>query len=112
MKIFFKLPAEGRQLAFHQIVWKDGYAGCQRAQGLVFRLIPPDHHLANWHDDYQEMLGRMFFGAASTFEKIIRVVGEFERLFNRQPIALPAAATENATGTCAFTVPISFLGFR
>lgn len=62
--------------------------------------IPPEHHLANWHDGYQEMLGPMFFGAVPTFEEILRVVGEFEqlfKLFNRQPIALPAAATENAT---------------
>jgi hypothetical protein len=47
------------------------------------RLLPPSHHLDAWRKDYQEMRGPMFFGEFPTFEEILRVVGEFERRFNK-----------------------------
>jgi len=53
----------------------------------AFHLIPPEHHLANWRDDYQEMLGPMFFGEVPAFEEILRVVGEFEKHFNERSTA-------------------------
>jgi hypothetical protein len=80
----FRRVAEHREI-FFRLAWVD-YSTHKPG---AFRLIPPEHHLANWRDDYQEMLGPMFFGAVPTFEEILRVVGEFEQLFNRQPTSLP-----------------------
>lgn len=47
-----------------------------------FRLVPRPAQLPAWETDYQAMLGPMFFGHAPTFEEILVVVGEFEKVFN------------------------------
>jgi hypothetical protein len=47
-----------------------------------FRLVPPPAQLPAWETDYQAMRGPMFFGHAPTFEEILVVVGEFEKVFN------------------------------
>jgi hypothetical protein len=47
-----------------------------------FRLVPRPAQLPAWKADYQAMLGPMFFGHAPTFEEILVVVGEFEKVFN------------------------------
>lgn len=48
----------------------------------TFHLSPPVDHLAKWRDDYRQMLGPMFFGETPSFEDLMTVVTEFERLFN------------------------------
>lgn len=53
----------------------------------TFRLVPPENHFANWRDDYKAMLGPMFFGEVPAFDEILRVVREFEAVFNQQPPA-------------------------
>ena len=40
-------------------------------------LTEPVSGHEDWCDDYQEMLGPMFFGEVPAFEEILRVVGEF-----------------------------------
>ncbi len=81
-----------RRVAEHrEIFFRLGWVDYSTHRPGTFRLIPPEQHLGNWRDDYQEMLGPMFFGEVPTFEEILRVVGEFEQLFNRQPIPLPPA---------------------
>ena len=47
-----------------------------------FRLVPRPAQLPAWETDYQAMLGPMFFGHAPSFEEILVVVGEFEKVFN------------------------------
>jgi hypothetical protein len=39
--------------------------------------------MAAWKQDYQTMREDMFFGTVPSFDEIIRVVGDFERRFNR-----------------------------
>jgi hypothetical protein len=48
----------------------------------ALRLIPMEHQIPEWRQDYQTMLGEMFFGEVPKFDDILRVVGEFQRAFN------------------------------
>jgi len=81
-----------RRVAEHrEIFFRLGWVDYSTHRPGTFRLIPPEQHLGNWRDDYQEMLGPMFFGEVPTFEEILRVVGEFEQLFNRQTMPPPPA---------------------
>lgn len=73
----FDRVAEHRQIFFRQN-WVD-YTTFHRG---MLRLLPPDHQLAEWEQDYNAMRGEMFFGEVPTFAEVLRVVGEFERQFN------------------------------
>jgi hypothetical protein len=75
----FQRVAEHREIFFSH-TWVD-YSTHRPG---TFRLLPPDHHLANWRADYQQMLGPMFFGKVPTFDEILVVVGGFEKKFNQQ----------------------------
>lgn len=48
------------------------------------RLLPGEHALAPWRQDYEKMRNVYFFGEPPTFAEILRVVGEFEKQFNQQ----------------------------
>jgi hypothetical protein len=73
----FQRVAEHREIFFRH-TWVD-YTTHRPG---TFRLLPPEHHLANWRADYEQMLGPMFFGEVPTFDAILKVVGKFEREFN------------------------------
>jgi Nucleotidyl transferase AbiEii toxin, Type IV TA system len=78
MTLFHRV-AEHREI-FFRLSWVD-YTTHRPG---TFRLVPPDHHLRDWRNDYQDMLGSMFFGKTPTFDQILAVVGKFERQFNQQ----------------------------
>jgi predicted nucleotidyltransferase component of viral defense system len=74
----FERVAEHREI-FFRYSWVD-YSTHKPG---TFRLLPPDAHLAEWQDDYQAMLGPMFFGEVPDFAEILRAAGEFETTFNK-----------------------------
>jgi hypothetical protein len=76
-KALFKRVAEHREV-FFRYSWVD-YSTHRPG---TFRLTPPADNLANWRDDYREMLGPMFFGETPSFEDLITAAAEFERIFN------------------------------
>ncbi|MDR3412345.1 MAG: nucleotidyl transferase AbiEii/AbiGii toxin family protein [Formivibrio sp.] len=47
------------------------------------RLIPLPEQLPAWKRDYQSMSEAMFFGEVPAFDEILRVVGDFEKRFNK-----------------------------
>lgn len=49
----------------------------------ALRIVPLSDQRAAWKQDYQTMREDMFFGKVPTFEEVLRVVGDFERLFNK-----------------------------
>jgi len=55
----FQRVAEHREI-FFRYSWVD-YSTHKPG---TFRLVPPNEHLPNWREDYQAMLGPMFFGGA------------------------------------------------
>ncbi len=73
----FQRVAEHRELFF-------GYAWVDYSTHKpgTFRLSPPAHHRSDWHLDYQNMLGPMFFGDTPTFEQMMTAAAEFEKVFN------------------------------
>ena len=73
----FERVAEHREI-FFRFSWVD-YSTHKPGS---FRLVPPESHVANWRDDYQAMLGPMFFGEVPGFDEILRAADEFERQFN------------------------------
>ena len=73
----FQRVAEHREI-FLRFSWVD-YSTHEPG---TFRLVPPENHVANWRDDYQAMLGPMFFGEVPGFDEILRAADEFERQFN------------------------------
>ncbi len=58
-----------------------GYSTHRRA---TFRLVPLEHQLAGWREDYKAMLGPMFFGEEPTFDQILAEVSQLEKEFNRE----------------------------
>jgi hypothetical protein len=48
----------------------------------TFRLAPPESQLADWRNDYQRMLGPMFFGDVPSFNEMIAAAELFARRFN------------------------------
>jgi len=73
----FQRVAEHREL-FFRFSWVD-YTTHKPG---TFRLSPPEAQRANWHADYQAMLGPMFFGTTPTFEEMMNAAAAFERMFN------------------------------
>ena len=49
----------------------------------ALRLIPLPDQLTAWKQDYQSMSEAMFFGEVPAFDDILRVVGDFEKRFNK-----------------------------
>jgi len=49
----------------------------------ALRIIPLPDQMAAWKQDYQTMREDMFFGTVPSFDEIIRVMGDFEKRFNR-----------------------------
>ncbi len=49
----------------------------------ALRIIPLPDQMAEWKQDYQTMREDMFFGTVPSFDEIIRVMGDFEKRFNR-----------------------------
>ena len=74
----FERVAAHRQ-AFFGYSWMD----YQTLRPGFLRLIPLPDQLAAWRGDYREMKKEMFFGEVPDFEEILRVVGDFEKEFNR-----------------------------
>jgi len=73
----FQRVAEHREI-FFRYSWVD-YSTHKPG---TFRLVPPEEHLPNWREDYQAMLGPMFFGDTPTFEEMMLSTAEFEKTFN------------------------------
>lgn len=73
----FQRVVEHREI-FFRFSWVD-YATHKAG---TFRLTPPDSHLPAWREDYQAMLGAMFFGPTPTFDEMMAVVADFEHTFN------------------------------
>lgn len=73
----FRRVAEHREI-FFRYSWVD-YSTHKPGS---FRLVPPEVHLADWRDDYEQMLGPMFFGDTPTFDQMIAAAAEFEKKFN------------------------------
>jgi predicted nucleotidyltransferase component of viral defense system len=73
----FQRVAEHREI-FFRFSWVD-YSTHKPG---AFRLTPPEDHLANWQEDYQAMLGPMFFGETPTFAQIMAAATTFETTFN------------------------------
>ena len=74
----FTSVAEHRSVFFNQN-WMD-YDTIQRGS---LRLVPGDDQIAAWRQDYQSMQSEMFFGTVPDFYEIMRVVGDFQNMFNR-----------------------------
>ena len=74
----FTSVAEHRSVFFNQN-WVD-YDTIQRGS---LRLVPGDDQIAAWRQDYQSMQNEMFFGTVPDFYEIMRVVGDFQNMFNR-----------------------------
>ncbi len=49
----------------------------------ALHIVPPPDQMTEWRQDYEAMRQQMFFGDVPTFDEIIKVVGDFEREFNR-----------------------------
>ncbi len=49
----------------------------------ALRVVPLPGQIAAWKQDYQTMREDMFFGEVPAFDEILRVVGDFERRFNK-----------------------------
>lgn len=47
------------------------------------RLLPPEAQIRLWKQDYDAMREAMIFGETPEFAEILRVVGDFERQFNK-----------------------------
>ena len=47
------------------------------------RLVPLTEQLPAWKQDYQAMSEDMFFGEVPAFDEVLRVVGDFEKRFNK-----------------------------
>lgn len=76
-KALFERVAEHREV-FFRYSWVD-YSTHKPG---TFRLTPSADHLANWRDDYRQMLGPMFFGETPSFEDLMAEAAKFERIFN------------------------------
>ncbi len=76
-KTLFRRVAEHREIFFRHS-WVD-YTTHKPG---TFRLAPPDAHLANWRNDYQEMVGPMFFGDVPDFDEMIAAASDFAVRFN------------------------------
>jgi hypothetical protein len=50
--------------------------------GALRIILLPDQ-MAAWKQDYQTMREDMFFGTVPSVNEIIRVMGDFEKRFNR-----------------------------
>lgn len=74
----FTSVAEHRAIFFNQN-WVD-YDTIQRGS---LRFLPADDKITAWKQDYQAMQNEMFFGAVPDFYEIMRVVGDFQDIFNR-----------------------------
>jgi len=77
LDLFYEIVAH-REMFFNY-TWLD-YTTLQPGS---LRLVPPDEQISMWRSDYHSMRGEMFFGDPPTFDEILRVVGGFEREFNR-----------------------------
>jgi len=77
----FQRVAEHREIFFRHS-WVD-YSTHKPG---TFRLAPPDAHLAQWRNDYQEMVGPMFFGDVPDFDEMIVAASDFAVRFNAAPI--------------------------
>lgn len=73
----FQRVAEHREI-FFRYAWVD-YTTHKPG---TFRLEPPATHLANWRNDYADMLGPMFYGDVPTFDEMIAAASNFALRFN------------------------------
>ncbi len=73
----FKRVAEHREM-FFRFTWVD-YSTHQPGK---FRLVPDKNQLTSWRNDYEAMLGPMFFGDTPSFDKIIDTAADFCERFN------------------------------
>jgi len=76
-----------RRVAEHrEIFFRHSWVDYSTHKPGTFRLAPPDAHLANWRNDYQEMVGPMFFGDVPDFNEMIVAASDFAVRFNAAPI--------------------------
>lgn len=86
-------PALFQRVAEHrEIFFRHSWVDYTTHKPGTFRLEPPSIHLANWRDDYREMLGPMFFGDVPTFDEMIAAAADFAIRFNA---TAPAAPPQN-----------------
>ncbi len=79
-RALFDRVAEHREI-FFRLSWVD-YTTLRPGS---LRLAPPAHHRDAWQRDYEEMAEPMFYGERPGFDEILRIVGDFERRYNKQP---------------------------
>jgi hypothetical protein len=73
----FTQVVEHRQV-FFAYRWMD-YATMRPGS---LRLVPLDHQLDAWRQDYAAMRAEMFFGEAPEFDVILKTIADFARRFN------------------------------
>lgn len=78
-RVLFERVAAHRKVFFR----KSKKAQDTLCQGAL-RIVPLTEQTPGWKQDYQSMREDMFFGEVPTFEEILRLVGDFEKLFNQK----------------------------
>lgn len=66
---------------FYRCPW----ARYEEAKPGTLRLLPPEHHTAELHKDYQSMRG-MLFGQVPTFEEIVKELVALEKRINMDAV--------------------------
>jgi hypothetical protein len=74
----FASVAAHRKMFFH-LGWMDYSTMVPGA----LRIVPPEAQLDYWREDYASTGDTLIFGKAPSFDEIMKVVGDFEREFNR-----------------------------
>lgn len=71
-------------VAEHRVVFfKQSWVKYDTLKPGSLRLLPQGDQIAEWRQDYKAMSSEMFFGEIPDFDEILRVVGNFEKKFNR-----------------------------
>jgi hypothetical protein len=66
------------KMRFYRCPW-DRY---EDAKPGSFKLLPPEHHLAELKRDYQAMQAMLFFGQIPSFDEIIVQLESLEKIVN------------------------------
>ena len=71
-----------RVAAHREMFFRYSWVDYTTHRPCTFRLAPPESQLADWRNDYQRMLGPMFFGDVPSFNEMIAAAELFARRFN------------------------------
>ena len=72
-----------RVAAHRSVFFRKSKAAQETLRPGSLRLVPLTEQLPAWKQDYQSMREDMFFGEVPALNEILRVVGDFEKRFNR-----------------------------